>query len=518
MVSIFRTSIDRIDYVIGEKVFKEFDDVQLNGTFCHMFYSNFRIVFIIDEIALSLPIHSITHIVYKTTTIRASSVITIFLRVLHSVTITSKSAEKLYKLIMKILKNYRSNLRCTLSHQDTIEYLKNNPIPHTLNAQNPFTYYMKIADSLLDTRWRISDINRNFHLSSSYPRFVCVPEIINDRMMTNLAQIIPGGRIPVISWIDVTTHVAIYRGGILFSEKITEEVLEYWHCIKKTSKPNTVLPILVEGTVATSKTKLSSISSIALYMSTEIEISSLLESITKQQLPNRLLPSNFSDIQRWERRVRSSINSVKALAKMLLEERKSVVLQSNIRGGTLFTISALTQLLIDSNYRTIRGFCSLIEKEFIFFGFPFSSRETTKIKSSNPNIEYYGSFLLFLDCVWTILSQISYAFQFNKELLIFILDSLHCGIYDSFSFSSEKDRRNEFNRPIWNFILRNMDPFLNSYYFPEESIKLLKLCEGGKFCCTWNSWILQYKIGLSNLTIVSFVFFFFFVFIILVIK
>lgn len=491
MGSIVRTSLDNLELITGEKMTKINEDVILDGAIAIMHCTNFRIIFLIQNgILISIPIHSIMYTIYKTDkNIRSSSSITLQLRSLHSLIISSKSPHKLHKTIGKIIKICKNSPRCTLSYLDTEEILKKSQFPTFLCAQKPINYFLKFCDSILYPHWRISDINKNYHLSPCYPKVLCFPDTISDRMISTLGSTMNDGRVPVITWIDTITNVAIYRGGILLGDQITEE---YWKAIQLASKPNSVLPILVEEASTTS-----TLSSIALYMSSETEISSLLEAISQKEIIKPFKIDSFREILRWERRIRSVINSVKAVSNMIVHETKSVVLQSNNRGGPLYSVSALTQLLIDSKYRTLRGFCSLIEKEFVYFGFPFTTKiDNTKKSLQSPISEHSGGFILFLDSIWTILTQFSFAFEFNKELLVFLLDAVISGIYDTFGSSCEKDRKSENHRSIWTFILRDPHPFLNFNFSPCPSVKLLSLCET-KLKISWNSWILQYKLAFT---------------------
>ena len=56
----------------------------------------------------------------------------------------------------------------------------------------------------------------------------------------------------------------------------------------------------------------------------------------------------------------------------ILENGSTVLLQ---RGGAEFTVdtalSCLVQVIVDPYYRTLHGFCVLIEKEWIRFGYVY---------------------------------------------------------------------------------------------------------------------------------------------------
>lgn len=100
--------------------------------------------------------------------------------------------------------------------------------------------------------------------------------------------------------------------------------------------------------------------------------------------------------------------------------------------------SSLTQILLDPYWRTITGFQTLIQKEWIALGHPFVKR-LGFVQSNNGN-ERSPIFLLFLDCVWQLLQQFPTAFEFTEIYLTTVWDSAHVSIFDTFLFDSERKR------------------------------------------------------------------------------
>jgi hypothetical protein len=81
---------------------------------------------------------------------------------------------------------------------------------------------------------------------------------------------------------------------------------------------------------------------------------------------------------------------------------------------------SLTQLLVDPYFRTRRGFCILIEKDWIRFGHQFAARY------GNPAGVHEKSPIMiqWLDTVFQIMRQFPRAFEFNSEMLCDIADAL----------------------------------------------------------------------------------------------
>ncbi|XP_053675597.1 myotubularin-related protein 10 [Anopheles nili] len=143
------------------------------------------------------------------------------------------------------------------------------------------------------------------------------------------------------------------------------------------------------------------------------------------------------------------------MAAKLLRKGQTVVLQEINGRDMCCVISSLVQLLLDSSYRTIRGFQNLIQKEWIILGHPFSDRlgHVTTVKST----ERSPLFLLFLDCVWQLLQQFPESFEFSDVFLTTLWDSSFLPIFDTFQFNSETDRYKALRadhvvlRPVWDW-------------------------------------------------------------------
>ena len=476
--------------VEGEKAPKLAQEVLLDGEVARMSFTNFRVLFeLASGVLISVPLCSIIYIVSKASALRASSSITLQMRGLHSFVISSRCPDKLHKSLVKQVRVCKTGSRCYLSPLDNerLRVLDEGEFITSANTTaplSPFEYFTSLSDSPLDTRWRRTDINSNYHAIPLYPNVLYVPQGIKDKTLQVVAASVEGGRLPVLCWSSLVDRTSIFRGAVLPEKGV--DVLEYWSAIKAAAHPHTVQSILVEGSSASS--------SIALYLASEGELSELLEAISSQHLQEPFTPTGATEISRWERRVRNTLNSAKAISNMIKVKNQTVVLQSNSQGGTLAAVSALSQFIVDARFRTIQGFCALIEKEFVHFGFPFIVKGDSS-RLERTLFEKCGGFILFLDCVWTFISQFKAAFQFSKELIIFLFDALSCGIYDTFGSSCEKERKLDANpHSLWDYVLRNTSLFDNPSYCPVESTTLLQRW-GGLFSTHWNSWILQRKLG-----------------------
>ncbi|CAB3244929.1 unnamed protein product [Arctia plantaginis] len=169
------------------------------------------------------------------------------------------------------------------------------------------------------------------------------------------------------------------------------------------------------------------------------------------------------DSSKWLRYVANCIAFADEAAQHL-GNNVTVVLQEGDGVDYCAVVSCLTQLLVDPHFRTISGFQSLIQKEWVALGHPFCDRfglprpgnpkELTPKDATTAQIA--PVFLLYLDSVWQLLQQFPAHFQFSETYLTTLWDCAHNHIFDTFLFNCARDRelavtRNFVQRPVWDW-------------------------------------------------------------------
>ncbi|GLD71120.1 myotubularin-like isoform X1, partial [Lates japonicus] len=134
-------------------------------------------------------------------------------------------------------------------------------------------------------------------------------------------------------------------------------------------------------------------------------------------------------------------------------------------------LTSLAMLMLDSHYRTLRGFQVLIEKEWISFGHKFASRIGHGDKN-HADQDRSPIFVQFIDCVWQMTKQFPTAFEFNERLLLTVLDHLYSCRFGTFLYNCESARDQHEVRSktvsLWSLVNSKMDIYLNPFYTPES--------------------------------------------------
>ena len=145
-------------------------------------------------------------------------------------------------------------------------------------------------------------------------------------------------------------------------------------------------------------------------------------------------------------------------------------------------ICSLAQLLMDPYFRTLEGFCCLIEKEWCNFGHKFAERtgSAPQHRENFRDKERSPIFLQFIDACYQIITQFPTDFEYNPRFLLELLDEVHNNRFRTFVADCEKTRteqnfgdekEDEQHVPsVWAYLLHpRVRPYLtNPLYAPKE--------------------------------------------------
>ncbi|KAL7296376.1 hypothetical protein TKK_0010390 [Trichogramma kaykai] len=298
-------------------------------------------------------------------------------------------------------------------------------------------------NNLLQKSWRISRANEQFRLCISLSEYIIVPASVTDDQLTKAAWHFQGSRPPIWSWSNDSGAALVKMAELNISipDRTQENIM--LENIRK-NHPKKIQPVIIE-------------------LNKDISIKSVSYSFTK--LVELCSPDSIRQFIHQENNFYSLLENTKWLKHVSLCLRKSVeaceelndgvpvILQEGSGRDFCCIISSLVQLLLDPHFRTIVGFQSLIQKEWVAAGHPFCDR-LGHLK--NDGSEKAPLFLLYLDCVWQLCQQFPAYFEFTETYLTTLWDSTHVSIFETFIFNSERDRVKAASDPTNQLVLRSV--------------------------------------------------------------
>lgn len=385
--------------------------------------------------------------------------------------------------------------------------------------ENGWNVYEPIAElkrmGVNNDMWKITKINENYEVCDSYPAVWAIPAQATDEDIRTVASFRSRGRIPVLSWIHTESQATITRCSqplVGVSGKRCREDERYIQLIMDANAQSHKMFIMdarPSANAIANKAKGGGYESEDAYQNAELifldihNIHVMRESLRK--LKELCFPNN-NDETRWLSGVESTywlkhIKCILAGAVRIVDKvenhKTSVLVHCSDGWDRTAQLTALSMLMLDPYYRTIRGFEVLIEKEWLSFGHKFQQR-IGHGDDHHSDADRSPVFLQFVDCVWQITQQFPNAFEFNEYFLITILDHLYSCRFGTFLCNSERERvqegLKEQTKSLWSYTNSQLDLYRNPLFWgnihqqqvliPVASIRHIKLWKS--YYCRWN--------------------------------
>ncbi|XP_041096958.1 myotubularin-related protein 4 isoform X2 [Polyodon spathula] len=142
-------------------------------------------------------------------------------------------------------------------------------------------------------------------------------------------------------------------------------------------------------------------------------------------------------------------------------------------------IVALAKILLDPYYRTIEGFQVLVETEWLDFGHKFGDRCGHQ-ENSDDLSEQCPVFLQWLDCIHQLLKQFPCQFEFNEAFLVKLVQHTYSCLYGTFlcNNAGEREARNIYKRAcsVWSLLRTGNKNFQNFLYMSSYDTVLQPVC------------------------------------------
>uniref|UniRef100_A0A3B4FUI8 phosphatidylinositol-3,5-bisphosphate 3-phosphatase n=1 Tax=Pundamilia nyererei TaxID=303518 RepID=A0A3B4FUI8_9CICH len=406
------------------------------------------------------------------------------------------------ELVCKDMRSPRFAYKMEESQPDVVEVLTKHafPLSHSLplfaflyKEQFPVDGW-KVYDPAAEYRrqglpnesWTISKINSTYELCDTYPSVLVIPTNITDEDIKRVAVFRAKHRIPVLSWIHPESQATIVRcsqplvGPSDRRCKEDERFLQIIMDANAQSHKLTIFDARQSSVAITNKGKDGGYESESFYPNVELNfleipnIHVMRESLRKMK--DVVYPTideahwhSFIDQTHWLEYIRLLLAGAAKVADKLESGKTSVVVHCSDGWDRTAQLTSLAMLMLDSYYRTLRGFQVLVEKEWISFGHKFAAR-VGHGDENHANSERSPLFVQFIDCVWQMTRQFPAAFEFNELFLITVLDHLYSCLFGTFLYSSEQEREVPAKTvSLWSYINSQPEDFTNPFYVDYEN-------------------------------------------------
>ncbi|XP_006000709.1 myotubularin-related protein 2 [Latimeria chalumnae] len=366
---------------------------------------------------------------------------------------------------------------------------------------DPISEYKR--QGLPNESWRITKINERYELCDTYPAILVVPANILDEELKKIAAFRSRSRIPVLSWIHPESQATITRCSqpmVGVSGRRSKDDEKYLQSIMDANAQSHKLFIFdarPSVNAVANKAKGGGYESEDAYQNAELVFLDIHNIHVMRESLRKLKEIVYPDIEEshwlsnlesthWLEHIKLILAGALRIADKVESGKTSTVIHCSDGWDRTAQLTSLAMLMLDSYYRTIRGFEVMIEKEWLCFGHRFQLRVGHGDKN-HADADRSPVFLQFIDCVWQMTRQFPNAFEFNEFFLITILDHLYSCLFGTFLLNSEQLRMKE-DLPkrtisLWSYINNQIEDFTNPLYvncfnhvlYPVASMRHLEL-------------------------------------------
>ncbi|RXM28678.1 Myotubularin-related protein 9 [Acipenser ruthenus] len=240
----------------------------------------------------------------------------------------------------------------------------------------------KQIESLTD-EWRLSYVNKDFNVCPSYPPILAVPKSIDDDTIRKVATFRHAGRFPVLSYYHKKNGMVMMRSGQPLTGSNGRRCKEDEQLINATlraGKRGYIIDTRSINVAQQAKARGGGFELEAHYpqwrrIHKTIERSNILqESLIKlveacnDQSHNMDRWLSKLEASNWLTNIKEILTTACLAAQCIDREGASVLVHGTEGTDSTLQVTSLAQIILDPTSRTIRGFESLVEREWLQFG------------------------------------------------------------------------------------------------------------------------------------------------------
>ncbi|CAF4886516.1 unnamed protein product [Pieris macdunnoughi] len=356
--------------------------------------------------------------------------------------------------------------------------------------------------------WRVSAVNAEYKLCPSYPPLLIVPASIGDEQLEAVARFRTMRRIPAVVWRHRKTGAVIARssqpevGWFGWRSGDDEGLLAAFvgACDADRTTPKKPRRLLIVDarsftSAVTNRARGGGCECAQYYPLADIQFMSLpnIHHVRKsfQQMRDLIAdndqPNWHSALERtlWLQYLSGLLRAACTVARAAADGQPVLVHCSDGWDRTPQLV-ALAQLLLDPYYRTLEGFRTLVEREWLDYGHKFAERCGHQVGGEDPN-ERSPVFVQWLHLVHQLMSQFPVAFQFNEAYLIKLATHVHSCMFGTFLCNNRRERASagDPGPHVWHLL--EAPAYRNHLYFRDQE-ELWPECSVSGLQIWWGLW------------------------------
>ncbi|XP_025090665.1 myotubularin-related protein 9-like [Pomacea canaliculata] len=339
--------------------------------------------------------------------------------------------------------------------------------------------------------WRLSYVNKDFSVCSTYPHAVIVPKSIDDETLIKAAAFRMGGRFPVFSYFHKDSKAVLMRSSQPLagtSGRRCKEDEKLVNSILGNGRRGYILDTRAQNVAKVAQSKGGGYELESNYpqwwrIHQPIERrqafhDSLIKMIEASSDSNSNMDKWLSklDSSAWMTHIKDILTTACVVAQTMDKQGTHVLVHGAEGMDTTLLVTSLAQLILDKDCRTVNGFEALIEREWIQAGHPFRHRCAKSAYAISKQRHESPVFLLFVDCVWQIWSQFPCSFEFNEDFLIMLVQHAYYSQFGTFLCNNEAERHQHKLKQrtvsLWSYLNRPeiIKDYLNPMYEPNPAV------------------------------------------------
>ncbi|KAJ3012572.1 UNVERIFIED_CONTAM: hypothetical protein HDU68_001131, partial [Siphonaria sp. JEL0065] len=243
--------------------------------------------------------------------------------------------------------------------------------------------------------WRITTINKDFSFCSTYPRLLAVPSKISDNVLKHAGKFRSKARIPALSYIHRTNMVTITRcsqplvglkqNRSIQDEKLTESIFTTGRVPPVKGQMHLIIDARPSANVMGQTALGAGIESIDNYRDCRIVLLGIQNIHVMRDSINKLMEASLSgdtgaslragmDRSGWLNHIRTVLDGTLLIVKSVHSYNTHALVHCSDGWDRTAQLCSLAELCLDPYYRTMEGFQTLVEKEWMSFGHKFRDR------------------------------------------------------------------------------------------------------------------------------------------------